>query len=333
MEVPDVAAIVPVFGRRPLLREAVRSLLDSVDAHVQVVLVDVTPEAGRLPSFQPAPVTTLVEPRAGFAGAINAGVARTSAPLVLFGNDDLVVGPTYVAELAAALRRRPRAAVVGGKVVRADPESGLTSGTIDTAGVTILRSRRPANRGEGEPDDGRFDDEREVFAISGAGLLARRDALGEASLSGQPLDEAFFMYKEDVDLAWRLRLLGWECWYVPSAVARHARTSRSRPGGFLRHPRERLAAERTKPHYVRLHSMKNQWLLLTKNEQLPNLARDAPWIVAREACVLAYNAVTSPRTLAAVPLFLAALPNALAARRSLMRRRRVSAGEVRRAFR
>ncbi len=278
-------------------------------------------------------MTTLVEPQAGFARAINSGVTRTAAPFVLFGNDDLIVEPRYVAELVAALRRRPRAALAGGKVLRADPRTGLPTRTIDTAGVTVLRSRRATNRGEGEPDDGRFDDERQVFAISGAGLLARRAALEEASPTGVPLDEAFFMYKEDIDLAWRLRLLGWECWYVPTAVARHARTSRSRPGGLVRHPLQTAIMERSKPHHVRLHSMKNQWLLLTKNEQLHNLARDAPWILAREVAVLAYNAVTAPRTLAAVRLFLAALPGALAARRSLMRQRQVSPLEVRRAFR
>ena len=35
------------------------------------------------------------------------------------------------------------------------------------------------------------------------------------------LDEDFFCYMEDIDLAFRLRLLGWECLHVPRAVCRH----------------------------------------------------------------------------------------------------------------
>src|SRR6266545_4007880 len=39
-------------------------------------------------------------------------------------------------------------------------------------------------------------------------------------------DSSFFLHKEDTDLCWRLRLAGWEIWYVPTAVGAHARTTR-----------------------------------------------------------------------------------------------------------
>ena len=44
--------------------------------------------------------------------------------------------------------------------------------------------------------------------------------------SDEYLDENFYTHKEDHDISWRLRLAGWECWYVPRAVAYHARTTR-----------------------------------------------------------------------------------------------------------
>ena len=99
----------------------------------------------------------------------------------------------------------------------------------------IRRDRRVFDRGENERDEGQFDRDEEVFGVSGAALVARREALESVELDGQYLDESFHMYKEDVDLCWRLRLAGWECWYVAGAVAYHARTSHGLSGtGYLR---------------------------------------------------------------------------------------------------
>lgn len=68
-----------------------------------------------------------------------------------------------------------------------------------------------------EPDDGQYDRCEEVFSACGAALLLRRAALLHAGL----LDERMFMYYEDVDLCWRLRMHGWKVLYVPRSVVRH----------------------------------------------------------------------------------------------------------------
>jgi GT2 family glycosyltransferase len=329
-----VTAIVPVHRRDRPLSLVVRSLLRSEGAAVEVLLVDTAPDAGAIPleSDVSSAVRVLVErERIGFARAVNDGYRQTFTPYVLVGNDDLIVSTTYVNELLAALRRHPSAAVVGGKIRRLDAKLKQTP-IIDSAGIAMGRNRRAMSRGEGTADDGRFDHETEVFGVTGAGLMVRTRALDNAVFRAGIFDESFFMYKEDVDLAWRLRLLGWECWYVPTAVAFHARTSRSISGAYLRNASELVMIERTKPEYVRLHSMKNQWLMLVKNEQVRNFALDAPRILARELSVVGYNALLAPRTLRAVPLFFRALPQALADRRVVMQRRLCAADKVRRWF-
>jgi GT2 family glycosyltransferase len=330
----EVSAIVPVHGRDRPLSLAVRSILKSEGATVDVILVDTAPHAGPIPLAVDmiGAVRTFTESeRVGFVRAVNDGFRHTRAPYVLIGNDDLMVSPTYVRELVDALRRHPRAAVVGGKIRRMDKIQKPTQ-IIDSAGIVMGRNRRATNRGEGMTDDGRFDDETEVFGISGAGLMVRRQALDSAVFRAGIFDESFFMYKEDVDLAWRLRLLGWECWYVPTALAFHGRTSRSTGGAYRQNAAELAKIERKKPEYVRLHSMKNQWLMLVKNEQARNFARDAPWILAREALIVGYSALLEPRTLRAVPLFFRALPQTLADRRVLMRSRLSTAERVGRWF-
>lgn len=68
-----------------------------------------------------------------------------------------------------------------------------------------------------EEDCGQYDRVEEVFAACGAGALFRRKMFEDVGL----LDDFFFMYYEDTDLAWRARLKGWKIVYTPHAIMRH----------------------------------------------------------------------------------------------------------------
>jgi GT2 family glycosyltransferase len=275
-----------------------------------------------------------LEHGAGFARAINAGIHYTEGDLVVFANSDLFVEPGYLDEMVSFFQRHPRAGCATGKILRYDAARQRETDVIDTTGLTIGRNRRVADRGENERDVGQFEREEEVFGVSGAALVVRRVALREVAVVGEYLDESFHMYKEDVDLCWRLRLAGWECWYVPSAVAYHGRTSHGLGRrSYLADVRRFHENERRKPVSVRMNSMKNHWVLLLKNDDVANFVRDAPWVLGREALVLGYNVVFAPReTAGAVSGFLRVVPSAVAKRREIRMRRRVSSGQIRRWF-
>ena len=90
------------------------------------------------------------------------------------------------------------------------------------------RDRRVVARRQGEPEDERDLIAGPVWGVDGPAPVYRRAALldvREPRTGGgmEVLDEDFFMYKEDVDLAWRLRKRGWRAWYEPDALAWHAR--------------------------------------------------------------------------------------------------------------
>lgn len=68
-----------------------------------------------------------------------------------------------------------------------------------------------------EEDRGQYNKREEVFAANGASSLYRRAMLNDVGL----FDERFFMYYEDTDLSWRMRLRGWKIVYVPESVVRH----------------------------------------------------------------------------------------------------------------
>jgi GT2 family glycosyltransferase len=96
---------------------------------------------------------------------------------------------------------------------------------VQSAGSLIFRNGSGRDRGafvsqsEGfyETDHGQYDNTEAVFAGCGASLLIRKDLIADVGM----LDDRFFMYYEDTDLAWRARLRGWQVLYAGQATVRH----------------------------------------------------------------------------------------------------------------
>jgi len=157
-----------------------------------------------------------------------------------------------------------------------------------------------------------------VWGADGAVALYRRTALESARMprrggGWEILDEDFGHTKEDVDLAWRLRLLGWTCRYEPKAVAWHARSGGDSGTTTLA---DGVRANMANPLPQRVLSWRNQRLMQLKNESAVDLARDLPWIAAREIASLGFMVVADPLRLVALYDFVRAAPHAIAKRRA-----------------
>jgi GT2 family glycosyltransferase len=100
------------------------------------------------------------------------------------------------------------------------------SGRVNNAGIVLLATGYGADRGLGRPDGTEFDEAVEVFGASGGAAVYR--TLAVKAVGG--LDPDFFMYYEDTELSWRLRLAGWGIGYCPDAIVHHAHAASSRPG-------------------------------------------------------------------------------------------------------
>lgn len=163
----------------------------------------------------------------GFAGAINDALAVIDAPIVGFSNVDVVPSPTLISTASATLLAAPRRGTVQPKLVRAVSAPG-GGDVLDTAGHVLTSARLVRNRGEGERDRGQHDEPGPIFGASGALVLHRREMLDDVAWRRpdgtlEVLTEDLFAFFEDVELDWRARLLGWDAWYEPAAVATHER--------------------------------------------------------------------------------------------------------------
>ena len=335
-----VSVLMPSYRDVQLVERSLPRILEGSKCDLEVVVLnndsDQAVQVRRLVHGMDDPRVRVLDldHQAGFSKAINAGIEATRGELVFFANSDLFVADGYLDRIARFLEGHQRAACAAGKILRYELHTGRETDIIDTTGHTIGRNRRAIDRGENERDVGQYEREEQVFGVSGAALVVRRDALEAIRVRGEYLDESFDMYKDDVDLCWRLRLAGWECWHVPRAVAYHARTSHGL--GDMAYVSALSAFhenEKRKPRRVRINSMRNQWLMLVKNDDLANLARDLPYVLGREALVLGHNLVFAPRdTASALRQFFRALPRAFASRRIIKAGQSIPPSEIRRWF-
>ena len=257
----------------------------------------------------------------GFAAAHNRVIALSSAEFVLLLNQDLELDPGFLRHAVAAFARGADVGAVQGRLRRLGADGGRTN-VIDSTGLVMFRDRRVVSRGQGKDDAPGLHVPGPIFGADGPAPVYRRSALIDARLprrggGWEMLDEDFFMYKEDVDLAWRLRLLGWTAWYEPSAIAWHARGAGGSPTQGLR---AIARSNRALPRRVRMLSWRNQRLMQVKNETMGPFRRDLPSIARREALSLGYMLLGDPLSLAALAGLARRLPWAMRKRIYLQKR-------------
>ena len=248
-------------------------------------------------------VRVLPQPRnLGFSRAANLAAETARGTWLALLNTDLRLEPDWLEELVAAAGTAPSIAAVSSKLRLYDQPHRLNGvgGCMNRLGYTW-------DRGMGEEDRGQYDRSREVlFACAGAALFHRnrfREAGG--------FDPRFFMYHEDVDLCWRLWLLGFRVVTAPGAVAYHHLSASTREDRGLLW--REILGER---HNIRA---------LLKNYQGANLVRSLRDLLAlrqppRRKWAQLGNLVWNLRW----------LPETLRLRRRIQQRRRVTDGQLKR---
>jgi GT2 family glycosyltransferase len=147
-----------------------------------------------------------------FSGGVNAGIAAALGDVIVLLNNDTEADAGWLLELRKALDAHPEAGLAACKIRLFDRRS-----VLHTAGDLYRTNGIPGNRGVWSEDDGRFDGALWTFSACGAAAAYRRSMLDDVGL----LDEDFFGYCEDVDLAFRAQLKGYRCLFVPSSVVYH----------------------------------------------------------------------------------------------------------------
>lgn len=216
-----VSAVVVSHGHAQELETSLPALRPQVDELLVVANVP-----GSVPAELPDGTRVLTNARPlTFAANANLGIAATEHELVLVANPDAVPDPDAVAILRRFVEEHPRCGVAGPRMLYPDGSWQASRRRFPTVGGTIVR-RTPLRllfdplrwqRRHYLLDD-RPEEPVQAETMLGAFLLLRRELLDQ--IGGW--DAGFRMYCEDIDLNYRAAKAGWERWYVPAAVVRHA---------------------------------------------------------------------------------------------------------------
>ena len=219
--VDRVAVIVVNKNGRHHLADCFQSLVAQTYSNFEIILVDNDSVDDSVPYVQanfPQVQIICLETNAGFAAGNNIGIQATEAPWIATLNNDTKVDSNWLTELALAAQSNERVGMCASKMLFYDRPH-----LINSTGICVDRAGIAWDRRGGEADDEREEAAVPVFGPSAGAALYRRSMLNEIGL----FDEDYFAYLEDVDLAWRARLVGWRCLYAPTAVVYHRHSATS----------------------------------------------------------------------------------------------------------
>jgi len=222
----------------------------------------------------------------GYARAHNQAIGWTKSDYVMLLNQDIFLNQDYLEKAVSYLEENREVASLTGKILFWDYSKNYEAQNellpfktkiIDSLGLKVFKNHRVIDLGQGEKDKGQYDEVKEIFGVSGALPIYRRLALESVKVKinqglnkAEYLDEDFFAYKEDIDLAYRLRLAGYQSVYLPEAVAYHDRSVKGK-----KNLSDKTAAlgRKDRNKMIRIYSYKNHLLTILKNEFWQNMIK------------------------------------------------------------
>jgi len=252
----EVSVVVVSWNTRDHLLECAGSVFAQSGVNLELVVVDNGSSDGSVAALRTAwPGAVIIEAgeNLGFAEACNRGIDATRSEWLLLLNSDATLEANALARLLEAGLESTQdvAALQPTLVFTHEPER------LNSTGLQLFADGTARDRDFGAWLDGHTASA-EVFGATAGAALYRRSALEQVRLPSGVFDRRFFMYLEDVDLAWRFRLAGLSTRYVATARVRH---------------RYQASSRQHSTDFVGRHCRENRIAMLIKNASIRMFAR------------------------------------------------------------
>ncbi|KKP39876.1 MAG: family 2 glycosyl transferase [Candidatus Peregrinibacteria bacterium GW2011_GWF2_33_10] len=330
---PKVSSVIINYNGEKFIEKCLESLTNQDYPNFETIFIDnvSTDDSVKIVKEKFPQVKLIVnEKNTGYVGGANQAVEITDGKYLMILNPDIIYEKNYISKCVEKMEENPKIGVIGGKWLKYDFIKNEKQNVFDSTGLYCFKNRRIIDRGQGHEDKGQYDKEEIVFGISGASPMYRREALIDIGIP-TPLirgaggveifDTDFFMYKEDIDVSWRLNLRGWLCYYYPQAVAYHGRGT-----GVLKRANhlEVLKHRQSVSLLAKKLSYKNQRLMQIKNEIFLSFILDLPWILTKEILAFGYILLKERFILKSIMELFSQIPNALKKRRWIMKNKKIN---------
>ncbi len=218
---PDASVVVVTHNALPWVERC----LDSVRGE-EVIVVDNGSSDGSVEVVREAmPEAIVVEQgNVGLAAGWNRGMEEATGRYFLILNSDAWLAEGALRRLVAFADEHPEAAIVGPRLLNPDGTLQRSVRGFPTlwrlaTEYLFLRKLAPRSRALNAFYAAGFehDEVREADFLMGACMLVRREAVEQVG----PLDDAFFLFSEETDWAYRFRQAGWKVLFFPGAECVH----------------------------------------------------------------------------------------------------------------
>ena len=236
----DVSVVVVTYNALPWVEQALASVRGA-----ETVVVDHGSTDGTVAFVRERfpEVAVIEEDNLGLAHGWNTGIAQTSGRYVLLLNSDAWLDEGALDGLVAFADAHPEAAVVGPRLRYPDgrlQRSVRGFPTLWRLATEFLYLRKLAPRTQllNAFYAGAFDHASVLDAevLMGAVWLVRRAAIDDVG----PADDAFFLFSEETDWAYRFRQARWKLLFFPGAQATHVYAASHKGALFVENLRGQL---------------------------------------------------------------------------------------------
>jgi len=219
---PKTAIVILNWNGAKMLRQYLPSVLQYSRDEATVYVADNASTDDSLELLRqhfPEVQLILLEKNWGFADGYNKALAQIDAEYYLLLNSDIEVTHHWLTPLVEFMDSHPDVAACQPKLLSIFERdkfeyAGACGGYLDRYGYPFCRGRLFETV---ENDDGQYDTPAEVLWATGAALLVRARIYNNVG----GLDGRFFAHNEEIDLCWRIRLLGYKIYCLPDSVIYH----------------------------------------------------------------------------------------------------------------
>jgi len=244
--------IIPCFNGENYIQNCLRSIELTRGPSKEVIVVDNGSTDNSLDLVKPFKVKIIQNRQnVGFPRAINQAAAQAHGDFLVALNQDTEVHPDWLNELRSIFRQDSRVGICGPRVLDLTDRYNIQQigVSVDRFGFSMYNKHQPEMP-------------QEVFMVSGAAMMVRHSLF---DLVGG-FDSDYFLFEDDLDLCWRIHLVGYKVVVNPHAIVYHYGGSAMK-GGFPSGPGYSTTRAR------RYFSERNTLQTLLKNYELHSIAR------------------------------------------------------------
>ncbi len=258
-----VSVIIPVYNGESNLEELIDSLINQTYKKIEIITVDNNSTDNSIELLeslnnQKTPLRIILnEKNEGYCGGCNRGINEAGGEFLLFLSQDRIMNNDWIEKTVIEINKDEKISCVIGKVVREGASSPEYGHSYDVYGTVLIN---------GSPNESRL-------FFGGGTVLIRKEVLDK--IGG--FDPEFFIYQEDVDICWRIRLLGDQIKIVENAVCQNkgggiSDTFHDSKGYQIKFDSELI----NMPLYKFYYSQKNRIRTMLKNYSAKNIWKRIP---------------------------------------------------------